>query len=61
MALYGFVKCKRFVLDSLPASRALTVGALIFLAFGVLRMALTPHYRSVVEQEYARELTQVSK
>jgi hypothetical protein len=51
LSAYGFVKRKRLVLDSRAMSRILTVSALGFLAFGLVRMATTPHFRTEREQE----------
>ncbi len=48
--LYGFIKQRRLVLDSPRMSRALAVGAVGFLAFGLVRMAVTPHFRTEKEQ-----------
>jgi hypothetical protein len=49
-AIYGFWKLQRLVLDSVAMSRFLTISAFIFLAFGLVRMAVTPHFRSEKEQ-----------
>lgn len=51
LAIYGFWNVQRVVLDSRPMSRFLMVATLIFVGFGIVRMAVTPHYRSAHEQE----------
>ncbi len=50
LGLYGFAKCRALVLDSPQMSRALAVSGVVFLAFGLVRMALTPHFRTLEEQ-----------
>jgi len=52
LCVYGFAARKRVVLDSLPMSRFLAGCAIVFVAFGVARMAVTPHFRTPAEQMY---------
>ncbi|HWD39337.1 MAG TPA: DUF2752 domain-containing protein [Fimbriimonas sp.] len=49
VALYGFVRSRHFDLTTRTMSRTLSALAIIFLAFGVTRMILTPHFRTAKE------------
>ena len=49
LALRGFVTGRRLIADSPMATRLLIAVALSFFAFGLVRMALVPHYRASVD------------
>lgn len=57
LAFYGFLKVQKLVLDSRPMSRFLMVTTLVFVGFGFIRMALTPHFRSTHEQELVSRMS----
>jgi hypothetical protein len=50
LCLYGFISRKRLILNSIEMSRILAAAAITFLAFGLIRMATTPHFRTAEEQ-----------
>lgn len=47
MAFRGFVTQQRFLVDGPNFNRALIVGAVIFVSFGLARMVTTPDYRTL--------------
>jgi len=49
LALYGWIKERRFATDSPQFNRVMTVLVVIFLTFGFTRMALTPHFGTEAE------------
>jgi hypothetical protein len=57
LCVYGFAVRKRVVLDSVQMSRVLIVCSVIFLAFGLGRMAVTPHFRTPTEQMFVTATT----
>jgi hypothetical protein len=46
LAGYGYLTKRALVTNSIPVSRFLTACAVLFLAFGMYRMATTPHFRT---------------
>lgn len=46
LAVYGFVRKKLLVLNSVGMSRFLFACAMVFMGFGLIRMARTPHFRT---------------
>ncbi len=54
VALHGFLIGKRFKSENASFNRAVWIGVAIFVAFGVVRLILTPHYGTMGEHLYAR-------
>lgn len=52
LGIYGFATKRRLVLDSPGMGRILATCSIVFLAFGLVRMAVTPHFRTPTEQAY---------
>jgi Protein of unknown function (DUF2752) len=50
MTLYGLVKAKLVITDSADASRGILVGFAVFLGFGLVRLAVTPHFGTQYER-----------
>ncbi len=47
MALRGWIKSERMSTDTPQFNRALMILAVVFISFGIVRMATTPNYRSL--------------
>ena len=47
MALRGWIRSQRLNLETPSFNRAMMVAALAFFAFGLVRMATTPNYRTI--------------
>lgn len=56
LSVYGFARGLRLNIDGPGMNRFLGTCAVIFIAFGLTRMALTTDYRSDVEKMYAQEM-----
>ena len=54
MGLYGYVRGARFATDSKEFTRITAVAVTIFLTFGVVRMAITPHFGTPSEHILAK-------
>lgn len=53
LALYGLIKGQRVRTEEPRLSWTMMAGALVFFAFGIWRMATTPHYQTPQEAAYA--------
>jgi hypothetical protein len=49
MCMYGFLRGARFNTDTKGFNRATAVGVTVFVLFGIIRMALTPHFGTPAE------------
>ncbi len=47
LALRGWVTREKFLVDSPKFNRVMLIGAVIFVSFGLVRMAITPNYRTM--------------
>lgn len=47
LAFRGWLTKGRLLVDTPQVNRALMIGVVIFICFGLVRMALTPHYRTL--------------
>jgi hypothetical protein len=54
IGMWGWIKGLRLRADATWANRAMTVGVAVFLAFGIIRMALSPGFAMPSEQWLGR-------
>jgi len=47
LAFRGWLTKRRLLVDTPQFNRAVMIGAIVFLCFGLVRMAVTPNYRTV--------------
>lgn len=54
LGLYGFIRGARLVTETPQMNRALTAVVVVFLTFGLIRMAVTPNYGTQGERILAK-------
>ncbi len=57
IGLVGYFKKQRLITDSVEVSRFMVGVATVFLCFGLIRMAVTPHYANSLENAMVGRVT----